>query len=162
MCKGPLYDHAIERFHFDRWESVSVAELNPGDWIYVKNATHVLHEKPSLKDGRIVLRANRLSDAEGPIRLLVGEYANALDHVAMAMDYTNSSLNEFGDGTGILIDLETGPGAVFSPRLPLAELEVFCRENIALFEAHFNQNETALDQGKIVAIEPFWRSTDHA
>lgn len=159
MSSGPLYDNAIERFDFDRWETVSAAELKPGDWIYVNNATHLLHDFPAVKDGKIVLKAVPVSNDPEPIRLMVGAYASGLNHVAMVMDYTNSGLNEFGDGTAMIMDVEAGPAAVFSPRLEVSELEVFCKENISRYEAHFDTNELALDQGEIIGMKLFWRDT---
>lgn len=159
MSSGPLYDNAIERFDFDRWETVSAAELKPGDWIFVNNITHLLHDFPAVKDGKIVLKAVPVSDDQRPIKLMVGEYANDLNHVGMAMDYTNSDLNEFGDGTVMIMDVEAGPVAVFSPRLEVSELEAFCKENISRYEAHFNANEHALDRGEIIGMEPFWRDS---
>jgi hypothetical protein len=57
------------------------------------------------------------------------------------------------------MDVEAGPAAVFSPRLEVSELEVFCKENISRYEAHFDTNELALDQGEIIGMKLFWRDT---
>ena len=157
MSSGPMYDNAIERFDFDRWETVAAIELRPGDWIFVNNATHLLHDFPAVKDGKIVLNAVPVSDDQRPIKVMVGEYASDLNHVVMAMDYTNSALNEFGDGMAMIMDVEAGPAAVFSPRLEVSELEAFCKKNISRHEAHFNANAYALDRGEIIAMAPFWR-----
>lgn len=63
----------------------------------------------------------------------------------------------FPDGTVQFAENETYPELVYSPRLSEDELERFCSENLSKYEAYFEANFEAIDQGEdLPPIERFW------
>lgn len=63
----------------------------------------------------------------------------------------------FPDGTLQFAENETYPDIVYSPRLSEEKLEQFCKDNLAKYEAYFEANFDAIDQGdELPPIEPFW------
>lgn len=63
----------------------------------------------------------------------------------------------FPDGTVQFAENETYPELVYSPRLTEADLERFCIENMSKYEAYFDANFDAIDQGDdLPPIELFW------
>lgn len=62
----------------------------------------------------------------------------------------------FPDGTEQFAENDTYPDIVYSPRLMPEALEAFCKQNIALYEAHFNLHRRAIAQDDAPAITRFW------
>jgi len=142
----------IKRFVYDRWEDAPVSELTVGDTIFNNSHAYKLTEPPFTEEGKTVLRAEKLEE----LPIVVMLYGGPSEALATVMDYTNSGCINFDDGTHMIAELDMGPGAVFSPRLSLSELEAWCQENELKFEAHYSNNFEAIDAGQIVKIDPWW------
>ncbi|REC93355.1 hypothetical protein [Kushneria indalinina] len=145
-------------FVWDRWKEVESSDLRAGDLIHRAGELFEVIAPAYMKDGKPHLPANRVE--QGPIKLMVGEFAEGLDHVCIAMDLTGAELREYDDGDAQLVDLEAGPGHIFSPRLPRAELEDFCRTNIERYQVFFDQHEARLDRGQQIQLEPWWEGQE--
>jgi hypothetical protein len=64
----------------------------------------------------------------------------------------------FPDGTHQFAENETYPQIVYSPRLAPAELEVFCKQNIAAYRQHHAIHRDAIHEGDAPAISRFWEA----
>lgn len=63
----------------------------------------------------------------------------------------------FPDGTVQFAENETYPEVVYSPRMKVDELEVFCKSNLSKYEAYFDTNFAAIDKGdELPPISVFW------
>lgn len=62
---------------------------------------------------------------------------------------------EWPDGTSQFRD-DLLPGMTFSPRLPLADLEEFCRVNLPVYEKYFEENERAVEALEHPTFPVFW------
>jgi hypothetical protein len=63
----------------------------------------------------------------------------------------------FPDGTMQFAENDTYPEIIFSPRLTEPELEAFCQSNMDRYEAYFEVNFEAIDEGgDLPPIERFW------
>lgn len=63
----------------------------------------------------------------------------------------------FPDGSLQFAENKTYPEVVYSPRLTESELEQFCCDNLASYEAYFDMHFDAIDRGdEIPPIEKFW------
>ena len=47
-------------------------------------------------------------------------------------------------------------GRVFSPRLPIEELEAFCRANLSKYEAYHEKHESLIETFEHPPFEAFW------
>ncbi|WP_110633485.1 hypothetical protein [Salinicola salarius] len=144
----------VHCFVWDRWKEVETDALRSGDIIHRAGELFQIIAPAYVEKGKPHLPARRLE--QEPIRLMVGEFAEGLDHVCMAMDMTGSGLREYDNGDVQLLDLEAGPGHICSPRLPRAELERFCEVHIEHYQAHFDEHESRLDRGERIPLEPWW------
>lgn len=144
----------VSTFQHDRWAPKPIAELAVGDLISHGGKVATVTALPYEKDGMTHIPGEPYDS--GPIKLLVGEFADGNQHVMMAMDLVGSDMAEFSDGTALITDLEAGNNMVYSPRLPLAELEAFCAEHIARYQAFYDANEDAIENGQAVQMEPWW------
>lgn len=147
----------IHRFEFDHWSEVAVQDVEPGDLVHHNGRLLQVNAKPYQKDGTTHLPASICFICEeGPIVLALGEAWEERQHIAMAMDYVGASLREFDDGTALIAELEHGPGAIYSPRMKIEELELFCKEHIDRYRAFFETNEARLDRAEAVSMEAWW------
>ena len=62
----------------------------------------------------------------------------------------------FPDGTEQFQEKDGSTLHVFSPRLPLAELERFCEANLGHYQAHHDAHADALNNFQIVPMPHFW------
>jgi hypothetical protein len=63
----------------------------------------------------------------------------------------------FPDQTVQFAENETYPDIVYSPRMSEKDLEQFCKANISVYEAYFDENFEAIDQGDYLPpIHKFW------
>lgn len=145
----------IERLIYDRWERTPVFDLEPGDIIRQGDVLAVVQSDPYRENGAIQVPGEQYNS--GPIKLCLG--GTDMESITRVMDYVGSDLHEFPDDTAMIADLERGPGHIFSPRLSLASLEVFCRENIKRYEAFYQHYQGQIDNGGPVAMTPFWDDT---
>jgi hypothetical protein len=144
----------INTFHYDHWAPKPVTELEVGDLISHGGKVATVAARPYTEGGKTHIPGEPYDS--GPIKLLVGEFADGMEHIMMAMEFVGSELAEFDDGTALITDLEAGHSLVYSPRLPLAELEAFCAEHIERYRAFYDANEVAIESHQTVAIEPWW------
>ncbi|QBC45864.1 hypothetical protein [Iodobacter fluviatilis] len=98
--------------------------------------------------------------SEDAVNVLNFELLRTIPATAAAMDFSGTTLHLFGDGTAMLWDDEY-PFFKYSPRLKIDELETFCLEHSARYEAFFFENEAKLDNGEIVEMSPWWNITSN-
>lgn len=144
----------ISTFQYDRWVQKPVAELGVGDLISHGGKVATVAALPYEEGGKTHIPGEPYDP--GPIKLLVGEFADSIQHIMMAMDLVGSELAEFDDGTALITDLEAGHNLVFSPRLPLADLDAFCAEHIERYQAFYDANENAIESRQAVQMKPWW------
>lgn len=144
----------ISTFQHDRWAPKPINELVVGDLISQGGEVATVAAPPYEEEG--VVRIPGIPYDPGPIKLLLGEFAEGKDHIIMAMELVGSELAEFDDGTVLITDLEAGHNLVYSPRLPIAELEAFCAEHIDRYQAFYDANEAAIEDRQAVPMEPWW------
>jgi len=64
----------------------------------------------------------------------------------------------FPDGTEQFADNDSYPDVVYSPRLPLEDLEKFCKKNIKSYEEYFDKyHEKLLEDMPVPPIKRFWK-----
>lgn len=147
---------SVMRFEREKWKEVPVLELAEGDQVYCQGVLVELAAAPLVVDGKVNLSVRARPDNEAPITLSVGDEWREREATTAVMDYTNAACMDFGDGTYMIAELEYGPGAIYSPRLPAGELEAWCKENLQRYKAFFAANERALDRGDVVTLHPWW------
>ncbi|GAB0154373.1 hypothetical protein [Marinobacterium sp. BA1] len=147
---------SVKRFCHDRWHQVGVKDLTEKDLIFYQGQLLEVTGQPEVKNGRVHLPARLCQAANDSIVVAVGDAWKNREATIAVMDYTNAACRDFGDGTEMIGELEAGPGAIYSPRLTVEELEAWCMANLGRFEAFFESNEAALDEGDIIKIEPWW------
>jgi hypothetical protein len=125
--------------------------MESGDIFAHQGQTYVTTAKPYLLDGKPNVPA-ALYDS-GPI---VINFDRSRDYITMAMDYVCSPAHEFGDGTMQICDFEGGNAHVYSPRLPIPELNEFCKAHIDIYVAFFDKYERQLDSGVVIEMPKFW------
>lgn len=144
----------VSTFQHDHWAPKPISELEVGDLISHGGNVATVAARPFEEDGKI--RIPGAPYDPGPIKLLVGEFAKGKEHILMALDLVGSELAEFDDGTALITDLEAGKNLVYSPRLPVAELEAFCAEHVERYQEFYNAHEVAIESGQAVPMEPWW------
>ncbi|MDC5870229.1 hypothetical protein OPW39_15585 [Vibrio europaeus] len=138
-------------FKHDSWVATDVFKMESGDIFAHKNQTYVVTAKPYVLDGKPNVPAE-LYDSD-PI---VINFDKGQDYIHMAMDYVCSPAHNFGDGTMQICEFADGNTNVYSPRLPVAELNEFCKAHIDHYEAFFNKHERQLESGVAIEIPKFW------
>lgn len=141
----------VKCFRYDAWINVNVLDLENGDIFSHKGSTYITTGEPRILDGKPHVPAE-LYDS-GPIILAIGK---GRDFIYMAMDYVNSPAHNFGDGTMQICKFEDGNTNVYSPRLPITELNEFCKENINQYESFFHKNERHIESGESIEMPKFW------
>lgn len=142
----------LYRFEYDHWELVPVSALQEGDLIS-HNGMQAIVRAPAVEtNGQWVINAGALPD-EGPIVLDLKRADTAMLRV---MDMLMASRQAFDDGTSLLMDDSCHPPSIFSPRLPLAELEAFCLEHQDKYQAFARAHAEELANGDPIRLEPWW------
>ncbi|ELH0870594.1 hypothetical protein Q9888_002712 [Vibrio cholerae] len=141
----------VKCFKRDEWVDTNVFDMDSGDIFAHQGQTYVATAKPYMSDGKPNIPAE-LYDS-GPIIL---NFDRSRDYISMAMDYVCSPAHEFGDGTMQICDFEGGNTNVYSPRLPIAELNDFCKAHMEHYEAFFDKYEKRLDSGDVIEMPKFW------
>ncbi|MCC4288172.1 MULTISPECIES: hypothetical protein [Halomonadaceae] len=147
----------ISTFQYDHWAPKPVEELVVGDLISHGGTVATVTAPPYEEAG--VTRIPGKPYDPGPIKLMLGEFADGKEHIVMAMDLVGSGLAEFDDGTALITDLEEGHGLIYSPRLPIAELEAFCAEHIERYQAFYDANADAIDRCQLIPMQPWWQES---
>lgn len=144
---------AIQRLEYDKWVAVSVDELAVGDVITQHGKVVIVDGKLVRQDGKVIIPA-RPRISEDPIRIILGT-GHGREGIVAAMDYVGGDLLEYEDGTAMIVNFEFG-AEIYSPRLPVAELEAFCCLNMDRYEAFFEAHEESLDRAEVVPMERWW------
>ena len=144
----------IECFLRDKWEIVPVSQLKGGELVRQADQLYDVKGPVYMKDGVPTLPADIHNP--GPIKLAIGEHIEGIEHIVMAMDLLGADLREFPDNTGLLAIFELGDGYIYSPRLPMEELEAFCRRHIERYQAFFDEHIEDFDKGNNVPMVPWW------
>lgn len=147
----------INTFHHNHWAPKPVDELVVGDLISHGGTVATVTASPYEEAGMTRIPGKPYDP--GPIKLMLGEFANDKEHIVMAMDLVGSALAEFDDGTALITDLENGQSFIYSPRLPMAELEAFCAEHIERYQAFFDANVDAMDRCQPIPMQPWWQES---
>lgn len=143
----------VKCFKRDHWCDIDVFEMKEGDIFAQGGQTYVTTGKAFIdENGKTNVPAD-LYDS-GPIRIAVG--IKGQDFIHMAMDFVGSPAHDFGDGTMQICDLEDGNTNIYSPRLPIAKLNAFCKEHIDKYEEFFEKHEHDLDRGISIKMARFW------
>lgn len=146
----------VSCFVHERWQDIDALALMPGVIFHRDGRLYELMAPAYVKGGVTHLPAQALPADDVPIKVMVGEFAKGLDHIGMAMDMTGGDLREYEGGDAQILNLEAGPGHVYSPRLPLAQLEIFCQAHLNGYQAFFDQHEVSLDHGEVIPMEIWW------
>lgn len=141
----------VKCFRHDSWVNIDVFEMESGDIFAHQGQTYVTTAKAYISGGKTHVPAV-VYDC-GPIVLALGK---GRDYIHMAMDYVCSPAHEFGDGTMQICEFEGGNTNVYSPRLPVSELNEFCKAHIDNYEAFFNKHERQLESGVAIEMPKFW------
>ncbi|MGF1894018.1 hypothetical protein L4D18_21595 [Vibrio campbellii] len=141
----------VKCFKHDSWLDINATDLANGDIFTLQGQTYVATGKPYVSDGALNIPSEVYDSGPIVISLEKGQ-----DYIHMAMDYVSSSAQDFGDGTMQICEFEDGNTNVYSPRLPIAELNDFCKKNIAQYKAFFAKHEQQLDAGDVIAMPKFW------
>lgn len=145
----------IFRFDHDHWSLALVHDLETGDVVYHQGQLIEVIDNPYEKEGWYHVPV-RIPEPK-PIILAFGQPWEGKRYIGMSMDYVRAGLTKFEDGTALICELQDGPGAIYSPRLPILDLEEFCKSNIDKYEAFFESNEERLEKGVIVPMEQWWK-----
>jgi|GEM_PF-1815530 len=145
----------LRKFDFDSWVVVEPHDLKEGD-IFAYGDTTALFKGLDLAGANSATQIIAESIQDDPIRIQLGEKGSDWEFIVMAMDFAGSSCHEFGDGSAIISDFADGKTAVYSPRLPLKELNKFCKENLSVYETFYNNHFISIDDGKSIPMERFW------
>ncbi|WP_147305213.1 hypothetical protein [Alkalilimnicola ehrlichii] len=145
----------ISTFQYDCWAPKPVAALAVGDLISHGGKVATVTAVPYEEAGVTHIPATVYEP--GPIKVMLGDDRK---HITMAMDLVASGLAEFDDGTALITDLEAGHNLVYSPRLPVAELEAFCAEYIECYQAFYDTNAEAIDNGRAIPMTPWWQGVE--
>lgn len=146
----------IHRFEYDHWELVDVADLQVGDLISHNGMRGTVKAPPSQVDGQWHVNASPMPD-DGPIRVDLGASDTPLLQV---MDLLIVSRQAFEDGTSLLLDDSVSPPLIYSPRLPLPELEQFCATHLDKYQAFADEHRVRIDEGYPVPLTPWWPFQD--
>lgn len=139
----------VSQFKWDRFHAVDVFSLVEGDQVIVAGTMITVAAPAYERDGQIHLPANSIEQA-----VILVDFSDTA--ATRAMDYVGSSIHDFGDGTAIIAELDGSSNHVYSPRLPKAELEVFCAKHLHRYEAFHTRHTDAIDDGDSVRMEPWW------
>ncbi|EGR3042381.1 hypothetical protein ACOJUY_004314 [Vibrio alginolyticus] len=143
--------YTVQCFKSDSWEEVDVFSLEKGDIYKLRGDTFVVSGKPIMEDGQPVIPSSIYES--GAIEI---NFSKGREFIYMVMDYVDSPATDFKDGTMQICSLDGTGTNVYSPRLPVSELNAFCKQHLARYENFFRQNETAITSGKKVAMAKFW------
>lgn len=147
----------VMRFEKNKWLEVSAMELMDADLIYLKNNLLKVTGKPTVISGKVNLPACIYKHSNSEVIVLaIGSEWNNRQAISKVMDHTNSGCLDFEDGTYMIAELDEGPGAIYSPRLPISELEKWCNDNLKKFEQFYTKNELFIETGKIVKMDVWW------
>ncbi|HAS8195741.1 TPA: hypothetical protein I7682_17825 [Vibrio vulnificus] len=138
-------------FKHDSWVDTNVFEIEDGNIFTLEEQTYLATAKPYALDGKIYIPA-KVYDT-GPIVL---NFDKGLSYIHMVMDYVCSPAHDFGDGTMQICEFEDGNTNVYSPRLPVAELNEFCKVHIDHYEEFFIKHERLLESGVAIEMPKFW------
>ena len=141
----------VKCFKRDSWLEIDALSLVDGDTFVHKDETYICTGSPYFSDGLLHV-PSEIYDS-GAILLASGE---GRDYIYMAMDYTSSPAHDFGDGTMQICQLGDGKTHIYSPRLPITELNEFCKENINHYETFFSKYKSQLYQGDSIEMTRFW------
>lgn len=141
----------VKCFKYDSWEEVNILDLKKGDTFVYKGETYISTDKPFFSDEVLNVPAEIYDSGAIFLALEKGR-----DFIHMAMDYTSSSAHNFGDGTMQICEFGGGKTNIYSPRLPIVQLNDFCKENIKHYESFFSKYEHQLDRGDAIEMAKFW------
>lgn len=145
---------SIDTFQHDRWVPTPVENLRIGDFISQGGQVAKVSAPPYEENGITHIPASAYDP--GPIRLMVGEATVGKEHILMALDMVGSELAEFDDGTALITDFPAGHNLVYSPRLPVEELEKFCAKHIERYQSFFDEHTDEINDGQAVPMKPWW------
>ncbi|MGR2997587.1 hypothetical protein ABMY12_20830 [Vibrio vulnificus] len=141
----------VKCFKYDKWVDTNVFEIEGGDIFAHQGQTFLAKAKPYIQDGETHVPAE-VYDC-GAIIL---NFDKELNYIHMAMDYVCSPVHDFGDGTMQICEFEGGNTNIYSPRLPVSELNKFCKVHIDRYEEFFQKHELQLESGAVVEMPKFW------
>ncbi|WP_210498737.1 hypothetical protein [Vibrio crassostreae] len=143
----------VKCFREGQWLDVDVYDLEVDDIFAYRGDTYQTTGKTYKdEDGKHVISAKPYD--EGPIILDLGNPEK--EHIYRVMDLVGSDLLDLKDGTFVIASLSGDNTNNYSPRLPLAQLEEFCRDNIKKYLEFYKENESHIENGKSVKMEPWW------
>lgn len=140
------------KFNYDQWISATVSDVNVGDVLMYNGQVFKLKSEPRDIDGVTHLDGGPATD--NVIKVAIDDPDK--QHIIEAMDCVGSSLMEFDDGTGIITEFDSASPYVYSPRLPLPELETFCKSHIGSYRRFYDDHREAINDGRPVKMTGFW------
>ncbi|MBY8168114.1 hypothetical protein KW507_15675 [Vibrio fluvialis] len=142
----------VKCFKHDEWVEIDAMALVAGDTFVHQSKTYIATGAATLLDGKPHIHAQPYA-----VRDIVINLDKKREFITMAMDCVGAGAHDFGDGTLQIVDFERGMPCVYSPRLPEAELNAFCAQHRAHYQAFHQEHEATLyDKGQPVAMTKFW------
>ncbi|WP_051246234.1 hypothetical protein [Thioalkalivibrio sp. ALE19] len=143
----------IETLERDGWRWVNASSLPEGAIIRLNDDPKPMRVTEPLKEGqknieRLGCEPAIPKNGSTPIPLVS-------DTVAEVMECTGGEVTPLGDGTVVIADFE-GAGHLYSPRLFLEELEVFCEKNIERYRQFLEANREAIESGQPPPMDAWW------
>ncbi len=143
--------YSVKCFRYDQWVDVDVSEIVADDIFSFRGQTYVATGKVVMDGNTPQIPSKRLESDT-----IVLNFDSNREFITMAMDYVGSGAQEFEDGTIIICELASTDTCVYSPRLPVNELNAFCREHLKHYQAFYDTHKATIEDGGRVAMEKFW------
>lgn len=143
--------HLVQVLSHDHWVKKDVFELVAGDVWQLNSQNYLVTGAAYLENGRQIVPCELIEDNEVRLR-----FDSREKYIHMAMDYVGSSATAFDDDTMMICDLSGETTNIYSPRLPMEELNSFCKRHLNKYEAFFTRHQNKIKNGQSIAMAKFW------
>lgn len=140
----------VEVFDFNQWKNVKATDLQLGNIIRLDNETYLVKRK----DGEQHYMVEPFSAQQEVIGNSMETEKFKLEYPSIfkVMNYIGCGITKFEDDTALITEIDSNQlqAVIFSPRLPLAKLEIHCSRNIASYRL---VGELIKETGELKQIE---------
>ncbi|MBY7854278.1 hypothetical protein KW429_11280 [Vibrio fluvialis] len=141
----------VKRFEYDHWVDVDISQIASGDIFVLHDVAYMATAQPSMSDAKLVCGADIYKGGGHTLN-----FGKGRDYLCMVMDYVSSPAHDFGDGTVLICDIGRGSTNVYSPRLPLEQLNEFCKTHLDRYETFYRHNRRRIQAGEQPHFDKFW------